>query len=140
MDDRDGIAAAGERLPEQAIASPESAAPYRDEMREENEGRNEAAPEKAAQEKLYNEKSEDPEKIQPVGPPNYVEGEGEYDVRKEDHFGEVMVIHDAKELVTHVLHVDDDPEATPWTFRAFLIGELPAMLLFDACRLAVLTL
>jgi hypothetical protein len=45
-----------------------------------------------------------------------------YDVRKEDHFGEVTVIENAKDLTTHVLHVDDDPTASPWTFRAFLIG------------------
>lgn len=45
-----------------------------------------------------------------------------YDVRKEDHFGEAVVVTDAKELVTHVLHVDDDPTLNPWTFRAFFIG------------------
>lgn len=30
-----------------------------------------------------------------------------YDVRKENHFGEAVVVSDAKELVTHVLHVDE---------------------------------
>ncbi|KAK0385397.1 hypothetical protein NLU13_7873 [Sarocladium strictum] len=45
-----------------------------------------------------------------------------YDVRKENHFGEVTVIDNAKDLITHVLHVEDDPNASPWTFRAFLIG------------------
>lgn len=45
-----------------------------------------------------------------------------YDVRKEDHFGEVTVVHDAKDVITHVLHVDDDPSLSPWTFRAFFLG------------------
>ncbi|KAL1386863.1 OPT oligopeptide transporter protein-domain-containing protein [Phyllosticta capitalensis] len=45
-----------------------------------------------------------------------------YDVRKENHFGEAVVVSDAKELVTHVLHVDDDPSLSPWTFRALFIG------------------
>ncbi|KAK7535339.1 OPT oligopeptide transporter protein-domain-containing protein [Phyllosticta citribraziliensis] len=45
-----------------------------------------------------------------------------YDVRKEDRFGEVVVLSDAKDLVTHVLHVDDDPSLSPWTFRAISIG------------------
>jgi hypothetical protein len=46
-----------------------------------------------------------------------------FDVRKEDHFGEAHVVSDAKDLVTHVLHVDDNPELSPWTFRAFFLGE-----------------
>ncbi|KAL7932812.1 OPT oligopeptide transporter domain-containing protein [Trichoderma chlorosporum] len=50
------------------------------------------------------------------------ENEGDYDVRKENHFGEVTVIDNAKDLITHVLHVDDNPNETPWTFRAMLIG------------------
>ncbi|KAH8884906.1 OPT superfamily oligopeptide transporter [Thozetella sp. PMI_491] len=45
-----------------------------------------------------------------------------YDARKEDHFGEAHVVSDAKELITHVLHVDDDPTLSPWTFRAFFLG------------------
>lgn len=45
-----------------------------------------------------------------------------YDVRKEDHFGEAEVIHDAKALVTHVLHVDDDPNLSPYTFRSLFLG------------------
>lgn len=46
-----------------------------------------------------------------------------YDVRNEDHFGEVTVVTDAKQLVTRVLHVDDDPTLSPYTFRAFFLGE-----------------
>lgn len=29
----------------------------------------------------------------------------------------------AEEIVTHVIHVDDDPTLNPWTFRMFFIGE-----------------
>lgn len=46
-----------------------------------------------------------------------------YDVRKENRYGEVTVIDNAKDLVTHVLHVDDNPDDSPWTFRAMLIGK-----------------
>jgi hypothetical protein len=52
--------------------------------------------------------------------------DGEYDVRKENHFGEATVIDNAKDLVTHVLHVDDDPSQSPWTFRAMFIGKSSA--------------
>jgi hypothetical protein len=45
-----------------------------------------------------------------------------YDAREEDHFGEREVITDAKGLITHVLHVDDDPSLSPWTFRALFLG------------------
>ena len=45
-----------------------------------------------------------------------------YDVRAEDHFGAADVVTNAEELVTHVLHVDDDPTLSPWTFRVFFIG------------------
>lgn len=45
-----------------------------------------------------------------------------YDVRKENRYGEVTVIDNAKDLVTHVLHVDDNPNDSPWTFRAITIG------------------
>jgi hypothetical protein len=46
-----------------------------------------------------------------------------YDVRKENRFGEVAVIDNAKDLITHVLHVDDNPDDSPWTFRAMTIGK-----------------
>ncbi|KAL7917413.1 OPT oligopeptide transporter domain-containing protein [Trichoderma austrokoningii] len=45
-----------------------------------------------------------------------------YDVRKENRYGEVTVIDNAKDLITHVLHVDDNPNDSPWTFRAVAIG------------------
>ncbi|KAF7718427.1 Uncharacterized protein PECH_005906 [Penicillium ucsense] len=31
-------------------------------------------------------------------------------------------LEDAEEIVTHVIHVDDDPSLSPWTFRMFFIG------------------
>jgi len=46
-----------------------------------------------------------------------------FDASKEDHFGEADVISDAKDIVTHVIHVDDDPTLSPWTFRAFFLGK-----------------
>ncbi|KAF4614385.1 hypothetical protein G7Y89_g15352 [Cudoniella acicularis] len=45
-----------------------------------------------------------------------------FDASKEDHFGEEAVISDAKDVLTHVIHVDDDPSLSPWTFRAFFLG------------------
>lgn len=45
-----------------------------------------------------------------------------FDASKEDHFGEATVLNDAKDVLTHVLHVDDDPTLSPWTFRAFFLG------------------
>lgn len=46
-----------------------------------------------------------------------------HDVRKQGHFGEGVVIDNAKDLVTHILHLDDNPNDSPWTFRAMLIGK-----------------
>lgn len=51
-----------------------------------------------------------------------VDGLPTYDAEAEDHFGEGIVVTNAKDLVTHVLHVDDDPSLNPWTFRAFFLG------------------
>ncbi|TVY27147.1 Oligopeptide transporter [Lachnellula hyalina] len=45
-----------------------------------------------------------------------------FDAAKEDHFGEAEVISDAKGVLTHVIHVDDDPSLSPWTFRAMFLG------------------
>lgn len=45
-----------------------------------------------------------------------------YNAEAEDHFGETIVVETAKDLVTHILHVQDDPSLNPWTFRMFLIG------------------
>ncbi|KAE9366497.1 OPT superfamily oligopeptide transporter [Stipitochalara longipes BDJ] len=45
-----------------------------------------------------------------------------FDAAKEDHFGEAAVLTDAKDVLTHVIHVDDGPSLSPWTFRAFFLG------------------
>jgi hypothetical protein len=45
-----------------------------------------------------------------------------FDAAKEDHFGETAILTDAKDVLTHVIHVDDDPSLSPWTFRAFFLG------------------
>ncbi|KAL1627518.1 hypothetical protein SLS56_006342 [Neofusicoccum ribis] len=37
-------------------------------------------------------------------------------------FGEAIVIEDAKDLVTTVIHVEDDESLNPWTFRMFFLG------------------
>ncbi len=69
----------------------------------------------------------DPEKVDPDTKARSLEVHSiddvpEFDASKEDHFGEVTVLSDAKDLVTHVIHVDDDPTLSPWTFRAFFLG------------------
>lgn len=46
-----------------------------------------------------------------------------FDAAKEDHFGEAIVVTDAKDLLTHVIHVDDDPTLSPWTFRTAFLGK-----------------
>lgn len=33
-----------------------------------------------------------------------------------------QVLSDARELVSHVIYIDDDPTPSPWTIRAFVIG------------------
>lgn len=53
------------------------------------------------------------------------EDEVSLDVRKEDHFGEAVVLDNANDVLTHVLHLDDDPTASPWTPRAMIIGTFP---------------
>ena len=46
-----------------------------------------------------------------------------YDVAAaENHFGEAMVVTTAKDLVTHVLHVEDDASLSPWTVRMWFLG------------------
>lgn len=37
----------------------------------------------------------------------------------------------AKDLITQVIHVEDDPTQNPWTFRVFVLGVLPH--LFSSC-------
>lgn len=45
-----------------------------------------------------------------------------FDAAKEDHFGEADILTTAKDVLTHIVHVDDDPSLSPWTFRAFFLG------------------
>lgn len=52
-----------------------------------------------------------------------VDDDYEPDVRKSNHYGEARVIDNANDLLTHVLHLENDPTESPWTFRAMLIGE-----------------
>lgn len=76
-------------------------------------------PEDAAKQERENA---DPENIKAISTVD--EAQGDYDVRKENHFGEAAIIDNAKDLVTHVLHVDDEPSDSPWTFRALFIGNV----------------
>jgi hypothetical protein len=46
-----------------------------------------------------------------------------FSANKEDHFGVADVLTDAKDIVTHVIHVADDENLSPWTFRAFFLGK-----------------
>lgn len=53
------------------------------------------------------------------------DSDGAFDATKEDHFGEAVVLENAKDILTHIIHVDDDPTLSPWTFRAFFLGKCP---------------
>ena len=44
--------------------------------------------------------------------------------------GNAAPLETAEEIVTHVIHVDDDPTLNPWTFRMFFIGK-PLILQFS---------
>jgi hypothetical protein len=37
--------------------------------------------------------------------------------------GEIGALETAEDIVTTVIHVDDDPTINPWTFRMFFIGQ-----------------
>lgn len=43
----------------------------------------------------------------------------------EPEFGEEVVVTETKDLITTVIHVDDDETLSPWTFRMFFLGMLP---------------
>jgi len=45
-----------------------------------------------------------------------------FDAAKADHFGETAVLQSAGDILTHVIHVQDNPSLSPWTFRAFFLG------------------
>ena len=42
----------------------------------------------------------------------------------QDNFRRNSVVSTAKELISNMLHVEDDPTVNPWTFRMFFIGML----------------
>lgn len=52
-----------------------------------------------------------------------IDDDFEANARKDNRFGEVTVIENAKDLLTHVLRVENDTSKSPWTFRAFIIGK-----------------
>lgn len=36
-----------------------------------------------------------------------------------------VVVSTADDLVTHIIHVEDDPSVNPWTIRMVFLGEYP---------------
>jgi hypothetical protein len=42
--------------------------------------------------------------------------------------GDVKNLETTEDIVTTVIHVDDDPTLNPWTFRMFFIGIAPCIL------------
>ena len=36
--------------------------------------------------------------------------------------GTTAVLRNERDIVTHIISVEDDPSLNPWTFRSFLIG------------------
>ena len=48
--------------------------------------------------------------------------------------GEIGTLETAEDIVTTVIHVDDDPTLNPWTFRMFFIGEFPRTRFVDLSR------
>lgn len=45
-----------------------------------------------------------------------------YDPERTDDGG-LGPLETAEDIVTHVIHVDDDQDMNPWTFRMFFLGE-----------------
>jgi hypothetical protein len=45
-----------------------------------------------------------------------------YDVEASSTDDGNVVVSTAEEIVTKVIHVDDDPSLNPWTFRMFFLG------------------
>jgi hypothetical protein len=45
--------------------------------------------------------------------------------------GSIGALESAEDIVTQVIHVDDDPTMNPWTFRMFFVGEHINPLNFD---------
>lgn len=45
-----------------------------------------------------------------------------YDVEASSNDDDNVVVSTAEEIVTKVIHVEDDPTLNPWTFRMFFLG------------------
>jgi hypothetical protein len=41
---------------------------------------------------------------------------------QEPEDGDDLVLADERDIATHVITIEDDPSANPWTFRSFFIG------------------
>ena len=57
----------------------------------------------------------DEKNVEAVAAPAYEDEENQGDGH--------LHIASAEELVTNILHVDDDPNLNPWTFRMWFLGE-----------------
>ncbi|KAF8833285.1 OPT superfamily oligopeptide transporter [Paxillus ammoniavirescens] len=53
---------------------------------------------------------------------HYTQADVEASSTEPDDDGSDVVLHDEREIATHVISVDDDPCLNPWTFRSFFIG------------------
>jgi len=69
-----------------------------------------------------NDYNESMSKAQEAGvielPPAYQSSDSEANIGE----GEIKNLNTAEDIVTTVIHVDDDPTLNPWTFRMFFIG------------------
>jgi len=64
--------------------------------------------------------------------PQYEEAENEEVVR--DGAQLTDKVETAADIITKVIHVDDDPEMNPLTFRTFFVGRWLSQSLFKCCR------
>ncbi|KIJ05994.1 hypothetical protein PAXINDRAFT_20786, partial [Paxillus involutus ATCC 200175] len=54
--------------------------------------------------------------------PYYAQADVEASSTKPNNDGSDVILHDEREIATHVISVDDDPSLSPWTFCSFFIG------------------
>jgi hypothetical protein len=54
--------------------------------------------------------------------PHYAQVDVEASSTKPNDDGSDVILHDEREIATHVISIDDDPSLSPWTFRSFFIG------------------
>jgi hypothetical protein len=62
----------------------------------------------------------------------------EYDEASEVHYN--VPVETAKDLVTEIIHADDDTSLNPWTFRMWFLGELRIWALVKNIIIANITL